>query len=351
MPAAQVSDQLRDLADLLTTVQLGMDLVGVFFFAVSGGLLAARKGFDFVGSLFLCTLAGLGGGITRDILLDRGIPASFQDPVYLIPPALATLLIYLKVIGADRLQGTILVFDAAGLALFTVTGTMIALDHGAPPVSAVLIGTVGALGGGLLRDIVANEVPALFDPRGVYALPTVVGAILTVVLHELGHFGVVPGILVAVAVFAVRMLAYHFRWRLPGSHVSMDADSLERIRESAAALREVSARRLHAVRAFRRRHPEGPLPSSLSGPFDHPAETTGPTPTVDPEAGTVRFTDAESGLTADLDPLTGALNYTDPTTGVMHRIEVDEDGRGYVVPDDARGHTWHEEQERWGRGD
>ncbi|MCO0634324.1 TRIC cation channel family protein, partial [Micrococcus yunnanensis] len=142
-----------------------LDLVGVFFFAVSGALLAARKDFDLVGSVALALLAGLGGGITRDIVLDRGLPASLQDPIYLAPPVLVSLLVYVKAIHPNRLNLTITLFDAAGLALFTVSGVMIAHAMGVHPVSVVVVATVGALGGGVLRDIVANEGPVPYTHR------------------------------------------------------------------------------------------------------------------------------------------------------------------------------------------
>ncbi|MFG5092433.1 TRIC cation channel family protein, partial [Campylobacter lari] len=90
MALPQLFAELADVPWLLTV----LDLVGVFFFAVSGALLAARKDFDLVGSVALALLAGLGGGITRDIVLDRGLPASLQDPVYLAPPVLVSLLVY-----------------------------------------------------------------------------------------------------------------------------------------------------------------------------------------------------------------------------------------------------------------
>ena len=147
MALPQLFAELADVPWLLTA----LDLVGVFFFAVSGALLAARKDFDLVGSVALALLAGLGGGITRDIVLDRGLPASLQDPIYLAPPVLVSLLVYVKAIHPNRLNLTITLFDAAGLALFTVSGVMIAHAMGVHPVSVVVVATVGALGGGVVH--------------------------------------------------------------------------------------------------------------------------------------------------------------------------------------------------------
>ncbi|WP_088478793.1 trimeric intracellular cation channel family protein [Micrococcus sp. FDAARGOS_333] len=236
-------EQLQHALDQVPWLLTALDLIGVFFFATSGALLASRKGFDFVGSVFLSLLAGLGGGVTRDVLLDRGLPASLDNPIYLAPPLLVSLLVYVKAIAPHRLNLTITAFDAGGLALFTVTGAMIALEHGANPVACVVIATVTALGGGMLRDIVANEVPSLFDPRGVYAMPTVVGAIVSVLVGLQGLLNVVTGFLIAVLIFTIRMLGYRYQWRLPGADISMDRDSIDRLRAAAVQAQEAARRR------------------------------------------------------------------------------------------------------------
>lgn len=253
MDVQQFFDALTDAPWLLTT----LDLIGIFFFATSGALLASRKQFDLVGSLALSLLAGLGGGFTRDILLDRGLPASLDNPIYLAPPVLVSLLVYVKAIAPHRLNLTITLFDAGGLALFTVTGAMVALETGANPVACVVIATVTALGGGMLRDIVANEVPSLFDPRGIYAMPTVVGAIVAVTVGLQGALNAVTGFLIAALIFTIRMLGYRYQWRLPGADISMDRDSIDRLR--AAAVQAQQAAR-HRMRIGRRVY--GPLPQA-----------------------------------------------------------------------------------------
>ena len=193
---------------------LTLDLVGVFFFAVSGSLLASRKGFDLVGSLLLASLAGLGGGVVRDVIIDTP-PAAFTNPTYLVPPLLATVLVYFTVSGVERVKRVVVIFDAAGLALFCVTGTLKALDFGLNPVAAILLGLTNGVGGGLLRDVVANEVPQLFDPRDIYALPAMLGALVTTLLVAAGWFNFVTGTAAAAVVFALRLLAWRFGWHAP----------------------------------------------------------------------------------------------------------------------------------------
>ncbi|UZX04288.1 trimeric intracellular cation channel family protein [Arthrobacter sp. CDRTa11] len=191
-----------------------LDLAGVFFFAVSGSLLAARKQFDFVGSLLLASLVSLGGGVIRDIILNT-TPAAFTNPAYLVPPVLATVLVYFLFSSVQRFTSLLTLFDAGGLALFCITGTLKALALGINPVAAVLLGVTTAVGGGLLRDITANEVPQLFDPSDLYALPAFSGAALTAVLWVLGGFTALTACGVAAVVFTFRVVAWRRSWRIP----------------------------------------------------------------------------------------------------------------------------------------
>ncbi len=191
-----------------------LDLLGVFFFAVSGSLLAARKGFDLVGSLLLASLAALGGGVARDVVIGV-VPVAFSNPVYLAPPLLATLLVYFLYSRLERVSKLLMLFDAGGLALFCIVGTLKAVNAGFHPVAAVLLGVTTAVGGGLLRDVVANEVPQLFNPGDIYALPAFLGAALTVVLAKLDWFNALTGVAVAVLVFLLRVFAWRAGWQAP----------------------------------------------------------------------------------------------------------------------------------------
>ncbi|MGB9034432.1 hypothetical protein BLJ79_06535 [Arthrobacter sp. UCD-GKA] len=190
------------------------DLLGVFFFGVSGSLLAARRGFDIIGSLLLAGLTGIGGGIVRDLVLGV-VPTAFQNPYYFIPPTLAALLVYFVAPGVQRLMRPLLVFDAAGLALFCTSGTIKALEAGMNPFAATLLGVTTAVGGGLLRDVVANKTPSIFDPRDIYAVPAMLGAGLMAGLWVMGVRGWVWELAVAAVVFLLRLLSLKFRWHVP----------------------------------------------------------------------------------------------------------------------------------------
>ncbi|AUI53305.1 trimeric intracellular cation channel family protein [Arthrobacter crystallopoietes] len=192
-----------------------LDLFGTFFFAVSGCLLAARRNFDIVGSLLLGSLVGLGGGVIRDLIISQSVPTAFVEPIYLVAPVLAAVIVYFHVLGVQRFRRTLLIFDAGGLALFCVTGTLKALDSGMGPVTSAVLGITTAVGGGVLRDVVANEVPQIFNPRGVYAVPAMLGASLVTLFSQLGWFNAYTGTAVATVVFLLRVLSLRFGWRVP----------------------------------------------------------------------------------------------------------------------------------------
>jgi uncharacterized membrane protein YeiH len=194
---------------------LMLDLLGCFFFAVSGSLLAVRKGFDLVGSVLLGSLVGLGGGVTRDIILNAGPPAAFSNPIYLAAPLLAAVVVYLLVGGVERVSRLVLMFDAGGLALFCITGSLKALDAGMNAVAAILLGVTTAVGGGILRDVTANRVPRVFDPKDLYAIPALLGSALATGLWYLGWLNLLTGTLSAVLVFALRLIALKFHWHAP----------------------------------------------------------------------------------------------------------------------------------------
>ena len=196
-------------------VLLAIELVGTFAFAVSGALLAARKGFDIVGSLLLASLAGLGGGVLRDVILAQGVPNAFAVPMYLIPVAVATLAVFFRLIRQDRLRWTLLAFDAVGLAMFCVMGASIAHAAGLNPVATMLLGVTTAVGGGAMRDVAANEIPQIFTPHGVYAAPAFQGAVATTATLELVVFNGFWAVGISLVVIAIRMVALKRGWRVP----------------------------------------------------------------------------------------------------------------------------------------
>lgn len=254
-------------------VLLLADLVGVFFFALSGAVTAARQNYDITGSFMLCLLVSLGGGITRDLMLNE-VPASLQQPIYLLPPAIATVLVYLIGTPALRTRRSIIFFDACGLGLFAVSGTIIALTHDLHMVSAVFLGIVTGTGGGLLRDVVANQNPALFNASDLYLTPAFIGALLTAILYSNGiwSYWIMFGTIVLVV--TVRLLAIYFRWQLPST---VRGWTYPRLTEKARRLRERTRLRRATNLARGRSSEQYRPPSQVEGNDEPgPADLTGP---------------------------------------------------------------------------
>lgn len=196
------------------TSLVALDLLGIFVFALSGGTLAVQRQFDAFGVLFLASVAALGGGVARDVLLGDLPPAALQDSRYLVVPLVAGVLVFFFSPLVERLAGAVRLFDAAGLGLFVAAGTAKALDVGLGAVPAVALGCLTGIGGGVLRDLLAGVVPVVLR-REVYATPALLGAAVVVVGHGQGVRG--PAVLAGAAalVFGLRMLGVWQDWHAP----------------------------------------------------------------------------------------------------------------------------------------
>jgi len=199
------------IADL--PVLLVLDLVGTFAFALNGALTAVRAvHVDIVGVVTLGVITAVGGGILRDILLGALPPATFVDWRYLAVATAGGLVAFLFSRGLGRFGTTIDVLDAAGLSLFAITGAGKALELGAGPLQAVILGTVTGVGGGTLRDVLIRQVPGVLS-GGLYAVPAAVGAVMVVVSTRTGvdQFLGAPAALSAAGLcFMVRMAGLYF---------------------------------------------------------------------------------------------------------------------------------------------
>jgi uncharacterized membrane protein YeiH len=169
---------------------------------------------DLFGVLVLSVATGLGGGFMRDIILGRTTPTVLSDWRFLVAAALAGLLVFLDYPQIVHWNRFIIAFDAAGLAIFTVTGTTIALADGLGPVSAVLLGMLTGVGGGVLRDILAAEVPLVLRTE-VYAVASLLGATIIIIANEAQVQGSVTEIVAAITIFAVRMVSVWKGWKIP----------------------------------------------------------------------------------------------------------------------------------------
>jgi uncharacterized membrane protein YeiH len=194
-----------------------LNLVGTFAFGLSGGILAVRKKMDLFGVLVLSVATGLGGGIMRDLILGRTPPITLVDWRYLAAAGVAGLLVFFDFRQIVRWSRFVTAFDAAGLAIFTVTGTTIALSAGLGPVPAALLGMLTGIGGGAVRDILAAEVPLVLRSE-VYAVASLLGAIIVALANQAGILGSPAEILAALATFVLRMVSVWRGWKIPIAH-------------------------------------------------------------------------------------------------------------------------------------
>ncbi|MCS0604129.1 trimeric intracellular cation channel family protein [Streptomyces sp. LP11] len=198
------------------SVQHTLDVVGIFVFAISGALLAVRKNFDVFGMAVLAEVTALGGGLFRDLVIGAVPPAAFTDLGYFVTPLLATLVVFFLHPHVERIQAAVLVFDAAGLGLFCVTGTTKAYGYGLGLTASATLGLATAVGGGVLRDVLANEVPSLLRwDRDLYAVPAIVGASMVVLCIRYDALTPFTSGLAVVTAFVLRLLAMRFHWRAP----------------------------------------------------------------------------------------------------------------------------------------
>ena len=199
---------------VVNTLLVAFDLGGTFVFALSGATAGVKHRLDLFGVLVLSFAAGNAGGIARDLMIGAVPPAAISDSRYIAVSMLAGLMTFYWYRIINRLSNPVLVFDAAGLALFAVSGAGKALAFHVGPVAATLLGTLTGIGGGMVRDILVMEIPTVLRTE-VYAIAALVGASVVVVgsmLHLSPSGASVAG---AVLCFGLRFIAMRRGWQLP----------------------------------------------------------------------------------------------------------------------------------------
>src|SRR3954452_4448462 len=195
------------------TLILWLNLAGTFVFGISGGLAAVRAKLDLFGVVVLAAVVGLAGGITRDLLI--GVPpATFRDWRYLAAAGAAGLICFFARPALERLQRSVLVFDALGLGLFCATGATKALDFRVGPVPAILLGAITGVGGGILRDVLLREVPTVLR-HDLYAIPALLGAGVVVLAQQSGSDNLMFPVLGVTVCVAVRLAGLKYGVNVP----------------------------------------------------------------------------------------------------------------------------------------
>lgn len=199
---------------LIHTLLVVFDLSGTFVFALSGGMDGVKHRLDLFGVLVLSFAAGNSGGILRDVMIGAVPPAAISDWRYVAVSILAGLITFCWARLVHAFRSPVMVFDAAGLALFAVAGTGKALAYNAGPGAAILLGMLTGIGGGMVRDLLVREIPTVLRIE-LYAVAALIGATVMVIGKALQFPLSNSAIAGAVLCFVVRYLAIRRAWRLP----------------------------------------------------------------------------------------------------------------------------------------
>lgn len=191
-----------------------LDILGTIAFAISGVLTAMNKRMDAFGILIIALITSIGGGTLRDLLIGKTPVTWMQDQVF---PMVIFITAVFAVLFRSKLKyfrRSLFLFDTIGIGLYTITGVQVSLAFGLDPLICVILGTVSACFGGVLRDILCNEIPIIFH-KEIYATACIVGAIayLTLVRFEVQQ--TIAMILSGSVIILIRILAVVFKWKLP----------------------------------------------------------------------------------------------------------------------------------------
>jgi uncharacterized membrane protein YeiH len=193
---------------------LVLDLLGTFVFALSGAVAGVKHRLDIFGVLVLSFAAANSGGILRDLLIGAVPPPGIADWRYIAVSLLAGVATFRWGSIVDRLQNSVQIFDAMGLALFAVSGAQKALDFRMGPVTAVLLGMLTGIGGGMVRDVLSAEVPSVL--RGdIYAVAALAGAAVVVSGRSIHLPSTAVAIAGAALCFGLRYMTIRHGWHLP----------------------------------------------------------------------------------------------------------------------------------------
>lgn len=201
-----------------------MELIGTVAFAVSGGMIAIRKNLDILGILVLGVATACGGGAIRDLLIGVHPPVMFKQPIYVTVATISVIILFLivrfhsstlELLESERYQDIMNFLDAIGLGIFTVVGVNSVIDgyHGRYFILMIFLGVITGVGGGVLRDVLIHETPAVLY-KHTYACASIVGALCYAQLHTVTK-EIIAMVLSTVIVVVLRLLARKYKWNLP----------------------------------------------------------------------------------------------------------------------------------------
>lgn len=199
------------------------DLFGVAVFAITGALMAGRKSMDLFGVLVIAIITALGGGTLRDVILDNHPVSWIRNDTYILVATVAALgtVFWVRMTRPIHEKG-LLIADAFGLSVFTVIGTEVALQYAMPSSTAVIMGVMTGVAGGVMRDVICNEIPLIFK-KEIYATACLAGAVTFVLLRMLETPHWLDTGVAMLVVLGIRLAAIRWRFSLPRFHL-LDRD-------------------------------------------------------------------------------------------------------------------------------
>lgn len=189
------------------------DLAGTFVFAISGVLTALSKKFDLVGSIIIGIVTAVGGGTLRDLLIGETPVGWLLDLNYLIVVLAAVIISYLFRDQISNLRKSMFLFDTMGIGLFTILGLQKTLSAGLSIPIAIMMGIVSAVFGGVIRDVLTNEIPLIFR-KEIYATACLAGAIIFIIVEQFIRLPTVNMVVSMLVVFIIRYIAIKKQWSL-----------------------------------------------------------------------------------------------------------------------------------------
>jgi uncharacterized membrane protein YeiH len=202
----------------MTVIQF-IEYFGIFVFAMSGILAASEKQLDLFGGIIIAFVTALGGGTLRDLLLNINV-SWVEQPIYiyLVLGGAAFALSFKRI--ARHIRKTIFLFDSVGISLFTILGVQKTLLLDLPVLIVIIFGVMTATFGGVIRDILCNEIPLIFR-REIYATACVMGAVIYVLLHKIGCPELINIILSCCVIITIRTIAILKKWSLPAINIKI----------------------------------------------------------------------------------------------------------------------------------
>ena len=206
-----------------------LDIFGTFIFAITGAIKAVKHELDIFGVTILSIAAGIGGGIIRDLLIGAVPPAAMKHEEYLLICIAAAFLVFFLTKKIAEQWDIILILDAFGLGIFTLIGTSKGMDAGLGAIGILMTGTMTATGGGVIRDLLANEIPTILK-KDFYATATIIGGIVFIILNELNIDTALIYLITFLTTTGIRLLVMKLGLKLP-SVKSLKASPSELVKQ------------------------------------------------------------------------------------------------------------------------